>query len=53
MIYNTEGFKMRWKKSDFHIRGCMLEGLAGEFERNTVDKETVVEILRWIASQMK
>jgi len=44
-------FMDKWDRSDFHLRGCMLEGLAQDLWR--LPQELVKEILRGIAARMK
>jgi len=43
----------RYKTSDRHIRGCMLEGLAHEMEHGAIHHFELRDILRGIASWMK
>lgn len=49
-------FHKQWIKSDFHIRGCMLESLAQDLDfhgHTEQGREYVSMVLRNIASMMK
>lgn len=48
-----DSFRHNWLKSDFHGRGCMLEGFAQELDFGKIGREATVMLLREIGSMMK
>lgn len=55
-MLNSDSFVERWKKADWHIRGCMLESLSQELDLygvNNYNRMVIIDILRRIAATVK